>query len=32
VDEPSGTNDWEVDIVSNSGLTVSFTELTICST
>jgi hypothetical protein len=30
VDGPSGSNDWEVDIVNNSGVTVSFTEYTVC--
>jgi hypothetical protein len=30
VDGPSGTNDWEVDIVNNTGLTEHFTVYTIC--
>jgi hypothetical protein len=30
VDGPSGANDWEVDIVNNSGVTVSFTMYTVC--
>jgi len=31
VDRPSGANDWEVDIVNNSGQKISFTEYTICT-
>jgi hypothetical protein len=30
VDGPSGSDDWEVDLVNNSGVTVSFTAYTIC--
>jgi hypothetical protein len=32
IDGPSGMNDWEVVIVNNSGVTVSFTEFTVCTT
>ena len=30
VDGPSGANNWEVDLVNNSGQSVSFTMYTIC--
>jgi hypothetical protein len=31
VDGPSGSNDWQVDIVNNSGLSNSFTMYTVCA-
>jgi hypothetical protein len=31
VDGPSGSNNWEVDIINNSGQTISFTMYTVCT-